>query len=376
MSLAHELAAALAPEPGANAKALAEELGLEFDEEEGAIVDPSADQEDSNIEDKLPIAEVPITPPRSIKSTLRTPAVVVNDMLDPVDAFTRDAKLMDRFMLSLKTAEPTQSEDVAYEPSVEDWISDLLRRLRTTFRDRDMQVKQFEQIARDLRHKIDTQVDIPEITLVDGWLDGGMESLQLDGYNDGQLWSPNRTLEHIPESPDETRYNDQDDGFFTSARHSRTTSNAAPVDPVGTALTALSAIHTNNNDLIASLSSLSDQAQVNGATNADAARQLRLIRNRLTGMRDEWESVERSRLRIQRWENGDLTDDDLDDPALSLSNSPSIRSASGPGTPRTPPNRPSARQLADQAMEGYTASMKKASQAAEALRSAVGISVS
>ncbi|KZP01585.1 hypothetical protein CALVIDRAFT_532362 [Calocera viscosa TUFC12733] len=376
MSLAYELAAALAPEPGANAKALAEELGLEFDEDEGAIVDPFADQGDETIQEKTIIAELPVTPPRSIKSSSRTPTVVVNDILDPADALNRDAKALDAFILSLKTAEPTQSEDVAYEATVEDWISDLLRRLRTTTRDRDMQVKQFEQISRDLRRKIDPDVEIPEIPIVDGWLDGGMKSLQVNGYNNGTLWSPTGGLGNIPESPDDIRYNDHDDGFFsTSARHSRTTSNAVPSDPIGAALSTLSAIHTSNNDLITLLSSLSDQAQVNGAANADAARQLRLIRNRLTGLRDEWESVERSRLRIQRWESGDWAEDDMEDPPLSVSNSPSVRSTSGPGTPRTPPNRPSAKKLADEAMQGYTASMEKASRAAEALRSAVGISL-
>ncbi|KZT59493.1 hypothetical protein CALCODRAFT_493635 [Calocera cornea HHB12733] len=376
MSLAHELAAALAPEPGANAKALAEELGLDFDEEEGAIVDPSVEQADETFRQKTPSAELPITPPRSTKSSARTPAVVVNDILDPVDALARDAKALDAFIQSLKTAEPTESDDVAYEATVEDWISDMLRRLRTTTRDRDMQVKQFEQISRDLRRSTDTAVDIPEITIVDGWLDGGMKTLQVNGYNSTEIWSPTAGLENIPESPEEIRYHDHDNGFFSSsARHSRTTSNAVPSNPIGAALSSLSAIHASNNDLIASLSSLSDQAQVNGAANADAARQLRLIRNRLTGWRDEWESVERSRLRIQRWESGD-NEDDLDDPPLSLSNSPSVRSTSGPGTPRTPPSRPSAKQLADEAMKGYASSLEKASLAAEALRSAVGITLS
>jgi len=376
MSLAYELAAALAPEPGANAKALAEELGLEFDEEEGAIVDPSADQGDETVPENTISSESPSTPPRPTRPSSKTPTVVVNDILDPVDAFARDAKAVDAFILSLTTAEPTQSGDVAYEPTVEDWISDLLRRLRTTTRDRDMQVKQFEQISRDLRRKMDSELEIPEIPIVDGWLPGGAKSLQPNGYNDGALWSPTGGLENIPESPDDIRYNDHDDGFFSSsARHSRTTSTAITSDPLAAALSALSAIHATNNDLIVSLSSLSDQAQVNGATNADAARQLRLIRNRLTGLRDEWESVERSRLRIQRWEGGDWTEDDLDDPALSLSNSPSVRSASGPGTPRTLSNLPSAKQLAEQAMQGYAASVEKATKAAEALRSVVGISL-
>ncbi|KAJ7899330.1 hypothetical protein B0H13DRAFT_1718154 [Mycena leptocephala] len=70
----------------------------------------------------------------------------------------------------------------------------------------------------------------------------------------------------------------------------------------------LSDLRTLTTSLIASLTSVSEHAQVNGAATAEAGRKLRALRNRLGGWRAEWEGAERSRGRIERWEAGGVVD--------------------------------------------------------------------
>ncbi|KAI0282990.1 hypothetical protein BC826DRAFT_1110390 [Russula brevipes] len=52
------------------------------------------------------------------------------------------------------------------------------------------------------------------------------------------------------------------------------------------------------------LTSLSEHAQVNGAATTEAGRKLRALKNKLGGWRTDWDSAERSRARIERWETG------------------------------------------------------------------------
>jgi len=61
--------------------------------------------------------------------------------------------------------------------------------------------------------------------------------------------------------------------------------------------------------LATSLNAISEHAQVNGAATADAGRKIRALKNKLGNWRSEWDSAEKSRVRIERWEAG-LPDDD------------------------------------------------------------------
>jgi hypothetical protein len=56
--------------------------------------------------------------------------------------------------------------------------------------------------------------------------------------------------------------------------------------------------------LVTSLSTISDQAQVNGVATTEAGRKIRALKNKLGGWRMDWDSAERSRLTIERWEAG------------------------------------------------------------------------
>ncbi|KAJ7181059.1 hypothetical protein C8R46DRAFT_1345219 [Mycena filopes] len=69
--------------------------------------------------------------------------------------------------------------------------------------------------------------------------------------------------------------------------------------------TELAALRLLTTSLVASLTAISEHAQVNGAATAEAGRKIRALRNRLGGWRAEWEGAERSRGRIERWERGE-----------------------------------------------------------------------
>ena len=58
------------------------------------------------------------------------------------------------------------------------------------------------------------------------------------------------------------------------------------------------------------MSSISEHAQVNGVATADAGRKIRSLKNKLGGWKTEWESAERSRAKIERWEAGIVDTDD------------------------------------------------------------------
>lgn len=81
-----------------------------------------------------------------------------------------------------------------------------------------------------------------------------------------------------------------------------------PLTPAKT-IPQLAHLRTCTASLISSLSTISEHAQVNGAKTTDAGRKIRALKNKLGGWRQEWETAERSRVRIERWDAG-LADGD------------------------------------------------------------------
>lgn len=81
-----------------------------------------------------------------------------------------------------------------------------------------------------------------------------------------------------------------------------------PLTPAKT-IPQLAHLRTYTASLISSLSTISEHAQVNGAKTTDAGRKIRALKNKMGGWRQEWETAERSRVRIERWEAG-LVDGD------------------------------------------------------------------
>ena len=79
--------------------------------------------------------------------------------------------------------------------------------------------------------------------------------------------------------------------------------NSGTTTPAG-AIPHLVHLRTHTASLVSSLTSLSEHAQVNGAATTEAGRKIRALKNKLGGWRTDWDSAERSRARIERWEKG------------------------------------------------------------------------
>ncbi|KAI9458703.1 hypothetical protein F5148DRAFT_1287336 [Russula earlei] len=80
-------------------------------------------------------------------------------------------------------------------------------------------------------------------------------------------------------------------------------SGSGTVTPAS-AIPHLAHLRTHTASLVSSLTSLSEHAQVNGAATTEAGRKIRALKNKLGGWRTDWDSAERSRTRIDRWEKG------------------------------------------------------------------------
>ena len=79
--------------------------------------------------------------------------------------------------------------------------------------------------------------------------------------------------------------------------------NSGTTTPAGT-IPHLVHLRTHTASLVSSLTSLSEHAQVNGAATTEAGRRIRALKNKMGGWRTDWDSAERSRARIERWEKG------------------------------------------------------------------------
>ncbi|KAL4065957.1 hypothetical protein J3A83DRAFT_4261877 [Scleroderma citrinum] len=109
---------------------------------------------------------------------------------------------------------------------------------------------------------------------------------------------PSFTSSHLAASP-------------PSAMSSSAASNAAAtakpslpsaIPSMAVVIPSLSSLRVHTSSLLSSLTTISEQSQVNGAATADAGRKIRSLKNRLGGWKSEWEGAERSRSKIERWE--------------------------------------------------------------------------
>ena len=112
------------------------------------------------------------------------------------------------------------------------------------------------------------------------------------------------------EEEEEEDPDDDDDGDISPLKDSfaalpppPTPVNSGTTTPAG-AIPHLVHLRTHTASLVSSLTSLSEHAQVNGAATTEAGRRIRALKNKLGGWRTDWDSAERSRARIERWEKG------------------------------------------------------------------------
>ena len=353
-SLAHELAAALMPEPSSGQMLLAEEFGLEFDEGAEGI-DEQANglhSEDSLkqhlnghtndfADDELPTfavespsddlsrhfggSSVPQTP------TARRGPPKPSPAKDPMDVLSRDIESTEAFLSHLRRLDMDSNPSTSQLP-LEKIASDMIRHMNDTARDREGQVRELMECEREFR-KIAGEVggsdvlsrvdDLPEVEdLVDTTASDIASSSSPTKRKTLETSQP-MSRDHSRQStgdwdmdPDVHRLGDEDNSYDIEPESPSPTKDAFPIPPqvsgpatIAKTIPQLSHMRTVNASLASSLTAISEHAQVNGAASADAGRKIRALKNKLGGWRMEWDSAEKSRIRIERWEAG-LPDDD------------------------------------------------------------------
>ncbi|PPR00515.1 hypothetical protein CVT26_009901 [Gymnopilus dilepis] len=361
-SLAHELAAALMPEPSAGSKLLAEEFGIEFDEGAEGIDEVSThngqldglDNEalntdvptfaselaisasDASFHDLPPEAdEVPndddFDPVFNSPTISRTKPLQKKPEQDAMEVLAQDLESTDKFLNHLRTLDVDPGSSASQQPSLETLASDIIRRINVTVRDREGHVRELQEFERELR-KIAGEVGGTDIL---GHLDELPEIVDLsDKPTKPEALRTEVTIldvvEEEPSSPtlhrrshsqaldwelDPDRHHlgdaDEDAELPLSPMKDSFPPPPSIIGPPTPATTVVQLAHLRSftTSLVSSLTTISEHAQVNGAATAEAGRKIRALKNKLGGWRTDWDSAERSRIKIERWEAG-LTDGD------------------------------------------------------------------
>lgn len=316
-SLAHELAVALMPEPDATSKLLAEEFGIEYDEgieEETEEVDRVDDMtgmgaslaeelgggefgEDlvegmGGVEDDGPVANGSVGHGRLAREGSDDEDDDDDDdasaalAQDAMEILAQNLASTDRFLEHLRVIDmppPSATPSPLYTklaftthasqmtgPStftVERLASDSIRRINSAVREREVQLRELIACDRDFK-RISVEVGGADVL-------GDLESL----------------VDFESESESESGSQDHPPG--ASDKLGPLMAGAAP---------SLANLREHTASLLSSLTTISEQAQVNGAATADAGRKIRSLKNRLGGWKAEWEAAERSQTRIKMWD--------------------------------------------------------------------------
>ncbi len=404
-SLAHELAAALLPEPSAGSKLLAEEFGIEYDEGAEGIdgtpqgtYDESAPQfrgEEEGVEvdmggvDSLaaqlngasshshspahPVEDVPPdfdpdfrSPPVSPTKPRRQPEQ------DPMAILAADLEYTEKFLSQLRRLDVGEPSHTT--PTLERLASDMIRRINDATRDRETQLRELLEYEREFR-KISGEVggndalsvlpELEDIIKDDILAPGssatraGAELADLDTIaEDATLQSNDWEVD-----PDRSGLGDEDEDEYGSAYPPTPVKTEFPLPPSLTgpptptvAITHLTHLRTFTASTAASLATISEHTQVNAAATTEAGRKIRALKNKLGGWRTEWDSAERSRVRIEKWEAGIV---DGDTPVSGATSPPRVQ------------RRIDGRKLVQEHMQAFEKALAEAHVKTQAIMAAV-----
>ncbi|KAH7106048.1 hypothetical protein BKA62DRAFT_668774 [Auriculariales sp. MPI-PUGE-AT-0066] len=355
VSLAHELAAALMPEPSMSSRLLADEFGLEFDDEEestatnhaGGDAEASVQDMADNVnardsspdqdEDPLLLAGTSTNGYNGYEEPPPEPVLSAEDQLIQL---TKDLTTTDHFLTALRRIDhegdlPQRSSTKGHarqasinptEPVLEGVAAVVIRRLNDTAREREEQVRELLQCDREFQ-KLATEVGgmdvLAEVELlehIEGLeLPSGRrpprpehsrsDSAQLDELPEEEELEDD-SLVQSPDTETEPEPEEEDEFAPPHLKRRQTESDLIPPPPpaargppsVKSALPELAYMRTLTVSVVSSLSVVQEHAQVGNAGANEAGRKLRALRNKLTTWRSEFESVERSRIRIDQWE--------------------------------------------------------------------------
>lgn len=340
-SLAHELAAALMPDTNSGPRSLAEEFGIEYDEGAEGI-DESVVHHAEPLDDRFsageqgngasdvsmtddqalmgePLSQDPVVDPGSpLYRTKRRP----KESRDPMADLSRDLEATDKFLSLLKHVD-TDSNATSTTSSLEKVASDVIRHINEIVRDREGQVRELLECEREFR-KISGEVGGTEVL-------GQLAALpDATGLADSAVVRSEKTaakpLDVVEEEPDnhlnEWEYERDPHTFDESDEYGSEpespVASKADVSPpltingaatIDNTLPYTTHVRTLTTSLVTTLTAISEHAQVNIASSAEAGRKLRALKNKIGGWRTDWDSAEKSRMKVERWEAG-LADDD------------------------------------------------------------------
>ncbi|KAI0697851.1 hypothetical protein C8T65DRAFT_743054 [Cerioporus squamosus] len=341
-SLAHELAAALLPEPSAGSKLLAEEFGIEYDEGAEGIdgtpqgtYDESAPQfqeEENGVELDIGGADSLAAQLNGASSQPHSPAHLVEDVppdydpdfrspTDPMAILAADLEYTEKFLSQLRRLDAGEPSHTT--PTLERLASDMIRRINDATRDRETQLRELLEYEREFR-KISGEVGgtdalsvLPELEdiIKDDVVAPGPSSATRAGAEVAELdtVTEDATLQSNDweVDPDRARLGDEEEDEYDSAYPPTPVKTEFPPPPSlhgpptpTVAITHLTHLRTFTTSTATSLATISEHTQVNAAATTEAGRKIRALKNKLGGWRTEWDSAERSRVRIEKWEAG------------------------------------------------------------------------
>ncbi|KAG5652052.1 hypothetical protein H0H81_006472 [Sphagnurus paluster] len=355
-SLAHELAVALMPEPSAGSRLLAEEFGIEYDEgAEGIDEDVHANGgvhivvEDTNTPSftaELTAASFGTINPTPDPDLVHTQSEYDDPVFgtpsaskiqrkekpqqDAMEVLAQDLESTDKFLAHLRKLDIDPGSSGTQQPALERLASDVIRKINETTRDREGQVRELLEYEREFR-KIAGEVGGSEVL---GCLEEltSMDDLSEDKPSQSSRRESRHVLDVVEEESlrlrhptrsesqdwemDPDRLGDEEEEEEPVASPTKDSFPAPPpitgdLTPAKT-IPQLAHLRSFTTSLVTSLATISEQAQVNGAATTEAGRKIRALKNKLGGWRTDWDSAERSRLRIARWEAGMIDSDDHD----------------------------------------------------------------
>lgn len=384
-SLAHELASALSPEPNASS-GLLEELGIDPEEYDGGMdnadVQPEYPMANGTLAQELATEdlEIPslgqdipqINEPShedNIESYL-TPSSMDRQTRQPEqDSMTilaQDLDSTDQFLTQLRRLDAEAGS--SNQPPLEKVAADIIRHINDTIREREGQVRELLEYEREFR-KIAGEVGGTDAL-------SHLEALEdVVGLVDDEPTAPQSAHERLstleeepPQTPTSPRGWDaepeysnlldvRDDLDLQSELVNHSSKDVIPAAPhingpptAAAAIPQFTHVRTINTSLITSLTSISEHTQVTGAATAEAGRKIRALKNKLGGWRTDWDSAERSRLKIEKWELGVIED--------------------SPSGDSTPSKRLDARQFAQEQIKAFEAAIAEAGIKTQAIMAA------
>jgi hypothetical protein len=377
------------PEPTAGSKLLAEEFGIDYDEgAEGIDEEAQPDSREFQLNghsfvDELGSqtldASLGSCPPSDIEeasdrgqafgSPVSTRQQPKQPDQDAMDVLAQNLESTEKFLSHLRRLD-VDSTSSTIQPSLEKLASEVIRRLNETTRDRESQLRELLGYEREFR-KIAGEVGGNDVL---GQLD------ELDGLDDpseknqpveesrpshsklGSVAEEPSTPSHHTSNewemdPDQQRLGDEDEDFNSPL--SSPVKDSFPPPPLvngpmtpSQTIPQLAHLRTFTTSLVSSLTTISEQAQVNGAATTEAGRKIRALKNKIGGWRTDWDGAERSRVRIERWEAGIADSDPVS------------------GSPSTPPRtsrRVDGRNMVQEHLQAFERALVEAGQKTQAI---------